>query len=315
MPLFSIIIPLYNKENFIVKTLKSVLLQEEHDYEVLLINDGSTDDSMEVAKQFIASLKNEDQQKFHLFNQENQGVSAARNWGINMAKGTFISFLDADDYWYPYFLNTMREAIAKFPNEGVFSAAIEVQTFHKIIPSPYSIPNQELYVLTDYFLGSRKQSAIFTSCTAIKKSIIDGVGAFDILMKSGEDTDLWMRIGLHHNVLFINKILTRYVFDENSLSREKLEYTALRIFKKYQKEEETNSRLKEFLDLNRFALAIKLKICRNNRDAEELIKQIKPTSLSTKKKTLLKLPYLVLITLLYLQKIAFKFGLIKSQFN
>ena len=108
MPFFSIIIPVYNKETFLENTIKSVLQQSFTDFELIIINDGSTDNSESKIKSFsdprITYLK-----------KENGGVSTARNLGIEMAAASYITFIDADDYWYPNFLEEMVSSIEQFP--------------------------------------------------------------------------------------------------------------------------------------------------------------------------------------------------------
>ena len=105
--MFSIVIALYNKEETIKKTLSSVMAQEFKDFEVLVINDGSTDASLRIVESF-----NED--KIKILSTEHKGVAAARNRGIVEAKHPYIAFLDADDWWAPSYLHMHAESIAKF---------------------------------------------------------------------------------------------------------------------------------------------------------------------------------------------------------
>lgn len=118
MPFFSVIIPLFNKEKFIEATLKSVLNQTFIDFEILIINDGSTDNSATIIEEF-------DDPRIRYFLKENAGVSSARNDGIKKAQSNYITFIDADDYWYPDFLEEMFKILQNYPQQKVFSAAIE----------------------------------------------------------------------------------------------------------------------------------------------------------------------------------------------
>src|SRR4051812_32162135 len=93
MAFFSVIIPLYNKANYIENTIKSVLNQTFTDFEIIVVNDESTDESETIVLGF-------NDKRIQLFNQKNQGVSVARNHGIEKAKGKLVAFLDADDYWF-----------------------------------------------------------------------------------------------------------------------------------------------------------------------------------------------------------------------
>src|SRR5262245_2597869 len=101
MPFFSVIIPLYNKENYIRNTLKCVLEQSFTDFEIIIVNDGSTDNGLKVVKEFTDS-------RIVIEEQTNKGVSAARNLGIEKAAGTMIALLDADDYWFPNHLEVLH---------------------------------------------------------------------------------------------------------------------------------------------------------------------------------------------------------------
>lgn len=102
--MFSIIIPLYNKADYIAETLKSVLNQTYCDYEVIVVNDSSTDNSLEVASSF-------QDERIHIYTKENEGVSAARNYGIMHAKYDYIAFLDADDIWESDYLECQKKLI------------------------------------------------------------------------------------------------------------------------------------------------------------------------------------------------------------
>ncbi|WP_415060983.1 glycosyltransferase family 2 protein [Flavobacterium sp.] len=137
-PIFSIIIPLYNKEKAIEKTLKSVFHQSFTDYEVLVINDGSTDKSEEKVKRFS-------DERLRLISTENKGVSQARNLGINEAKGKLIAFLDADDYWFPNHLEKLVELHQKFPEAGLLATNYQFYYSDKKIIQPIfeGIPNKK----------------------------------------------------------------------------------------------------------------------------------------------------------------------------
>lgn len=254
MAFFSIIIPLYNKEDFIENTIKSVLAQTFQDFEIIIVNDGSTDKSEEKILLFKDS-------RIHYYCKENEGASTARNYGIEKANAEFITFLDADDYWYPTFLETMFTNSSKVPNQKVFSGAIEFETSKKTIPAQYSISKtNEDFEIVNYFKASLKETVLCTSCAVFHKSVFDKVGNFDTKIKSGQDTDLWVRIGLIYPVVFSWKILARYVYDSKSLSKNTKFITEKMDFSKFEEAEKTNPDLKKFLDLNRFSLAIKCKL-------------------------------------------------------
>lgn len=308
MPFFSVIIPLYNKENFIENTLKSIFNQSFTDFELIIVNDGSTDASEKKIFKF-------NDPRIHYYNKENAGVSAARNYGIKKAESEYITFIDADDYWYPNFLEEMFKKINLYPELKVFSAAIEVETASRTFPSSYSIIKSGDCEIVNYFSASIKESVIFTSCAVFHKSIFEKIGTFDTKLKSGEDTDLWIRIGLVYPILFSWKVLARYVYDSHSLSKNhKITIDSVNFFD-YQLLEGTHPELKKFLDLNRFSLAIKSKLINDNESFKKLYNAIDLSKLSLKKRLLLSLPATLLHRLIDLKVILANLGLGNSVFK
>ena len=308
MAFFTVIIPLFNKENFIENTLKSVLNQSFIDFEVLIVNDGSTDKSAEKVLEF-------NDVRLHYFYKENGGVSSARNFGIEKVQSNYITFIDADDYWYPDFLQEMFENIGRFPVQKVFSAAIEVETSKKVFSSSYSIVKTNDCEIVNYFEASCKETVICTSCAVFHKSVFEKTGLFDINLKSGEDTDMWIRIGLNYPILFSWKILARYVYDPESLTKNhKITIDSLNFFK-YALIEKTNPNLKKFLDLNRFSLAIKSKIIGDQARFLGFYNEIDLENLSLKKRILLQLPAVLLKPLIAVKTILATLGLGYSVFK
>lgn len=115
--LISVVIPLYNKAHTIGRTLGTVMRQTFQDFEVVIVNDGSTDDGTNVIR------KNFTDSRIRIIDQENAGVSMARNRGVDEAKGKWIAFLDGDDEWHPEYLNEMQKLIVKYPEAGLFLCA------------------------------------------------------------------------------------------------------------------------------------------------------------------------------------------------
>lgn len=308
MAFFSVIIPLYNKENFIENTIKSILNQTFQDFEIIVVNDGSTDKSEEKVLQF-----KDDRVRY--FNKKNEGVSQTRNFGLTEANADFVAFLDADDYWYPSFLETMHHYCTLFPKQKVFAAAFEIETSKKVFPAAYSIRKTGDFELVNYFRASSKESVILTSGAVFKKSIFKKTGVFDPNIKSGQDTDLWIRIGIIFPVLFIWKILVRYTHDENSLSKNKNLMHAKMDFSKFSELEKTDPDLKYFLDLNRFSLAIKSKLTHNKTQFKYYYNEINLKNLGLRKRLLLTLPSNILVLLIHIKLKLAEFGLGSSVFK
>ena len=110
---FSIIIPLYNKAPYVRKALETVCAQTYRDYEIIVINDGSTDNSAVVADEYLKATDGID---YQIISQQNAGVSAARNSGVAASSGEYIAFLDADDWWEPTYLEKMAKLIEDYPD-------------------------------------------------------------------------------------------------------------------------------------------------------------------------------------------------------
>lgn len=203
--MFSVIIPLYNKAAYISETLKSILNQTFVDFEVIIVDDGSTDTSLEVIKTF-------NDPRIHLICIPNSGVSIARNTGIQNAKFSWIAFLDADDWWAPNFLEAMVQSFKQFPNEKIFGTGRsrvfkdEVERYQ----NAFLPKNQETGLVNYFEIISKYLPPINSSNVVINKSLLINKGLFIEGMKQHEDHDLWLRICENNLVVFINKELSFY---------------------------------------------------------------------------------------------------------
>jgi glycosyltransferase involved in cell wall biosynthesis len=199
--MISVIISLYNKEHYIESTIQSVLQQTYHDFEIIIIDDGSTDNSAQKTKAFNDS-------RIKYLYQENQGVSSARNYGIKASKGDFIAFLDADDIWKPGILKAMYDLTQQYPQESVFGVA-QVNRPITALPSGISIIKD----FCSYFY------CFCTGSLLIKKEVFERVGLFKQGIQIGEDFDMWLRIGCHYNYIYLNEpFLIHPDVTENNLS-------------------------------------------------------------------------------------------------
>jgi glycosyltransferase involved in cell wall biosynthesis len=249
IPYFSVVISVFNKENFIYNTIDSVLNQTFSDFELVIVNDGSSDESETIIKSFSDS-------RIRYFHQENQGAGATRNHGIQLAKSNLIALLDGDDIWLPNYLESIFNAIKTFPNEHIYATAIAHKYNKKIVPVTYSFLIDGETTLKNYFENSLKHTILSSSSIVFQKSILETTGLFDMTIKSGQDTDLWIRMGMHFPIVFINKILAHYMYSDTSLSNSTFVLKAKPKFDKYYSEEAKNLDLKRFIDKNRFSLAI-----------------------------------------------------------
>jgi len=294
MPYFSIVMPVYNKEKFVAKTIESVLSQTFTDYELIIVNDGSTDQS---EAEILAFKDN----RIQYFSKKNEGVAFSRNFGIEKATADYICFLDADDFWHPTFLETINRYSSELPKQKVFATAIEIETKNKCFPARYSIPKTSDFEIVNFFDASQKECVLWTSSVCIHKSVFEKIGTFDTKIKHGEDTELWIRIGLQFPIVFIHKILTRYVYDDKSISRNLNYFFEQYTFDKYAVEEKKNPTLKKYMDLNRFSAVIKCNLNGDWKTSKEIYSEINLKNLSYKKRILLELPPIMLKPLISLQ--------------
>lgn len=210
-PLISVVIPLYNKESTIKHTLNSVLVQTFQDFEIVIINDGSKDKSANV----VSSISDH---RIRLVNQENGGVSAARNKGIKEAHGKYIAFLDADDEWTPKHLSSIASLIEKYKGE----ASIFTTNFVRAFPSGKTYVNRSditTGVIDNYFKQVRKGSLINSSTACVLASLFKSVGGFKEKYSMGEDIDMWNRLARISKVAYSELPTSIYHIDSTSNSR------------------------------------------------------------------------------------------------
>lgn len=211
MPFFSIIIPCYNQAIYLTDCLDSLLLQSYSDWEAIVINDGSTDNTGETAKKYT-----EKDSRIKLIDQSNQGLSAARNTGIKNAIGERLIFLDADDFFYDNALEVISRT-AQLSDEytliqyGYAYISENKQTILRKI-----LPSQKKQMIPDVFY------AVPGPCNtlAISKNLALQCGPFDITLKSLEDWDYWIRTAkCGAKIKTIQESLVYYRYVKNSMSR------------------------------------------------------------------------------------------------
>lgn len=216
--MFSVVIPLYNKSNHITRAIKSVLNQTYSNFEIIVINDGSTDDSLEKAE----SIEDD---RIRIIDQKNAGVSVARNNGVLASKNDYIAFLDADDEWKNDYLETIAKLIEKFPEASIYGTGYERQVHTK---KSVFILNSLLEkgwegVLSDYFKYSINNHVLLTSFTTVSKKAFLETNYFTPGMTRGEDIKLWATIALSYDVAYSNTIRGIYYEDGSNRASTKKE--------------------------------------------------------------------------------------------
>lgn len=307
MPKLSIIIPLYNKEKDIKATLESVLNQSFQDFEVVVINDGSTDNSEKI----VSQIKDD---RIKLFSKENEGVSKTRNYGVSKASAKHVVFLDADDYWYPNHLTNIDKLIKKFPNQGWYATAYEKKHNKKLIvpiQSPVMEREESMFLVTNYFKNSLKDNLAWTSAVCMKKTFFEALNGFDtsITMGAGEDTDLWIRAALVSKIGFCKIVsATHNLEGTNRISNTPTNDRVFLNLDKYDDIAKKDVSFQKFLDLNRYSIALQYKLSGNFNAFNEISKKINFENLSFTQSRLLKLQRPILIILIKFQKFLGKMG-------
>lgn len=199
---FSVIMPLYNKAAYVEKAIRSVLEQTYPHYELIVVNDGSKDNSAIIAEELLKDIPNA-----RLINQENAGVAVARNNGVTQAKGDYICFLDADDWWDVSFLQEMQQFIKDYPEAGIWGTNY---WYVKKGKTHVAVPCDTGYINYPKLYAETSVMPLTSISVCIKKDIFNELGGFPKGIKLGEDFILWSKIALHHKVAFLNKAIAYY---------------------------------------------------------------------------------------------------------
>jgi len=251
MNVFSIVIPVHNKEKYLKKTLDSVLNQRYTHFELILVNDGSNDISGEICDEYA-----ELDERIRVIHQKNGGVSNARNNGIKAATNELIAFIDADDTWSSEFLKEMNGLINHFPNVDIYSSKYARIYNNKIIKDNTFSTKSDKYILFDLIdeFAGKVKFPINASSVIIRKSAIVNAGYFDERIAMFEDYDLFVRIALNSKIAYLNsEPLSFYNLDVPAESKArgvmpKIEKHWVYYFDKFEEETKNNSSLKLLLD-------------------------------------------------------------------
>lgn len=200
--MISVVIPLYNKAHTIVKTLNTVINQVYKDFEIIIVNDGSTDNGVKVIQEHFTD------NRIRIINQENSGVSAARNRGVEESKGEWIAFLDGDDEWHTEYLLIMQSLIMKYPNAGLFLCAGLIHNANG--KTSYRIASKYEYKSGIIDLFQNPSIFSHTSGTIVNKTIFNKTHRFVLGMNKYEDYLVSQAIALISPVVYCGIPLTKY---------------------------------------------------------------------------------------------------------
>lgn len=206
-PAISVVMPLYNKGEYVEQAVASVLASGSHILEVVVIDDGSSDDGPDRVRRMADP-------RIRLICQANGGVSAARNRGIGEARGDFIAFLDADDYWTPEYIPRIVDLIGTYPNCGMYATGYFSfdENGHKEMPSEHMLRSGGKAQLVARFFEMWARGNIFFTCSVvIPKKVFFEYGIFFPVNESlGEDQDVWFRIAEQLPVSYCPRPLVAY---------------------------------------------------------------------------------------------------------
>lgn len=209
-PLVSVIIPLYNCEEFAAEAIESVLAQTYQNFEIIVINDGSTDRSADAVKRYLDRIVYREQ--------KNSGSAVARNEGIKLAKGELIAFLDADDLWLPDRLESQVPHFETHPETGLAHA--DRILFDSETNEEFPDDNDAaLKAKTGNILPELFQyNFIATQTVMIRRECFEDVGLFDPEFRAAQDYNMWLRICKKYAVHYMPKVVARYRIHEGQIS-------------------------------------------------------------------------------------------------
>lgn len=292
--MFSIVIPLYNKAKSIVNTINSILSQTYQKFEIVVVDDGSTDSSAEKVLEIF-------DERIRLIRKENGGVCSARNRGIKEAKYDYIALLDADDTWDENYLNEQVKMINDYPNAkmwGINYAEISNGELARYLPTGLS-ENFRGYVEDYFYIKNRISDLFCSSSVVVKKETFEEVGFFDERIKYAEDNDMWFRIIASYPVAFYDKYMVFYQFDAENRALSKtinLRYFLPYYVDKYSEYKTKNNRF--YVWVNRWSSQhIRKYYFSNNKeqriDAQIAVKKLDYNVLPKKYILLYKYPYFI----------------------
>ena len=300
---FSVVIPLYNKEKYVAQTLKSVVGQTYQNFEIIVVNDCSTDNSLGVVQAI------DDSRIKIIEHSENKGVSKSRNTGIKTATHHYIAFLDADDQWDSTYLETIRNLVKEYPDESVFATHYRENYIGKsIVPKSKLSKKQKKksFVISEFFKLNVGRLVITQSCIVISKRVFEKVGFYDENITNAEDIDFYIRCFSYFDLAFnFSELSTIYVRD-NSLSKKSAVEMRLPNLLKYLGE---STSLDSFIFFYIYVFCHKLKLERKTKELKVQRSKIELDKLTLTQRLLLFSPFPFFLLLNRLKRKFIRFGI------
>jgi len=306
MPRFSVVIPLYNKEGYILNTINSVLAQTYIDFELIIINDRSTDTSLKIAENI------EDSRIQIIQHSVNKGLSASRNTGIKNAKSEYIAFLDADDLWKPTFLEKIDLLITDYPEASLFASKYEVLLKNgKRITHHFKINNFKIDgIIPNFFESNLNQSIYYPSCLCVQKKVFEDVGYYNEAINYSEDVDFNIRAHASYKLAYLDDPLVTYLLvSENQITQNSLVGKTIPDYAFYETQFKGRPDIKKYLDFQRYLKAKLFKLSNERSAYTKLLNEISKESLNYRQILLLRLPRFLLIGITKLKLLFQRFGI------
>lgn len=273
-PFFSVIIPLYNKEKYIKATLDSVLAQSFKDFEVVIVNDGSTDNSQAIVQDY-------DDGRISVISKENKGLSHTKNYGIQNANGSYMAFLDADDLWSDTYLETCFSQIESHPDFKVFATNYNVFWPKEHIDLAKKDNKKSRYKNISQYTDIIKYP-ISQSSFIVHKSVFEKAGYFDASINYGEDEDFYIRCLKHFAISYNPNPLIFYRLGiDNQMTQPNTDFVKqVPDFNKYLLDSDDTD-LKKYIDFIHYKLLVLFKAERNTEMVKFYKEKINPSNLNT----------------------------------
>jgi glycosyltransferase involved in cell wall biosynthesis len=291
MPFFSVIIPLYNKEKFVENAVNSILQQTFSDFEIIIVEDCSTDKSWDIV------LKINSEKIKIVQHEKNKGLSASRNTGIKNSKANYVTFLDADDVWKSTYLEKIHALIQQFPEAKLFATNYEELYPNNVIvlPKNNSKKFKKDSIVNDFF-GISLSQPLYCSCSlCVEKSVFEEIGFYDETITYGEDIDFNIRANTAFQLAYSKEALVTYtMFSENQITNTSLKNKVIPNFDSYEALATKNHHLKKYLDFNRYVFAKHFKLENNTALFCKMKNGINTENLNFKQRLLLKSPLILL---------------------
>lgn len=285
--MFSVIIPAYNSEKFIMGAVSSVLRQTNPDFELIVVDDGSKDATGKI-------VRGVEDPRVRYFYRENGGVSAARNTGIAESRGEYVCFLDSDDEWREDHLAELASLIDEYPDCGMYITGYDIrlnngELIHKSRDILKGIASERIFsedgyrtlISTGYFFN--------TNTICCRKAVFDKVGLFAVGVKNGEDDDMWMRIFAYYSIAISKKSTTVYDRSNSGATGHRLVFEPVflsridAIMADADIPQQRKESLLCWVERHKLSQARKYILAGNKKEARRIIKTVKKSKVDKKK--------------------------------